>query len=98
MLVTQNYILVILKSSTIKSRHLHKNLAYTRDSMVRDLCACCTCSNGLNLYKFPRDPATRQQWVKQVQRTRPQWSGPSEHSVLCSKHFADSCFEPESAL
>ena len=36
--------------------------------------------------------------MKQVQRTRFQWSGPSEHSVLCSKHFANSCFEPESAL
>ena len=35
--------------------------------------------------------------MKQVQRTRAQWSGPSEHSVLCSKHFTDS-FQPDSAI
>ena len=65
-------------------------------------CVAAECSNtysdGVSLYTFPRDPAIRQQWVKQVQRTRAQWSGPSEHSVLCSKHFTDSCFEPDSAL
>ena len=26
-------------------------------------------------------------------RTRAQWK-PSDNSVLCSKHFADDCFEP----
>ena len=65
-------------------------------------CGAAECSNtysdGVHLFKFPRDPAIRQQWVKQVQRTRAQWSGPSEHSILCSKHFTDSCFEPDSVL
>ena len=65
-------------------------------------CVAAECSNTysdvINLYQFPRDPAIRQQWVKQVQRTRAQWSGPSEHSVVGSKHFTDSCFEPDSAL
>ena len=36
--------------------------------------------------------------MKQVQRTRAKWSGPSEHSVLCSEHFTDSCFQPDSAI
>ena len=36
--------------------------------------------------------------MKQVQRMRAQWSGPSEHSVLCSKHFTDSCFQHDSAI
>ena len=65
-------------------------------------CVAAGCSNtysdNVSLYKFPKDPVLRQQWVKQVQRTRAQWSGPSEHSVLCSKHFTDSCFQPDSAI
>ena len=65
-------------------------------------CVSAGCSktyrDGVSLYAFPRDPSIRQQWVKQVQRTRAQWSGPTEHSVLCSPHFDDSCFEPDSAL
>ena len=44
------------------------------------------------MFRFPRDPVLKEQWVKQVQRTRAQWK-PSESSVLCSKHFTDDCFE-----
>ena len=29
---------------------------------------------------------------------RSQWSSPSEHSVLCSKHFSEDCFQPDSAI
>jgi len=57
-----------------------------------------TYSDGVSLFKFPKDPVLRQKWIKQVQRTRAQWSGPSEHSVLCSKHFDGSCFEPDAEL
>lgn len=38
----------------------------------------------------------RQEWIRQTQRTRDQWTGPSEHSVLCSEHFAD--VEPDFLL
>ena len=62
-------------------------------------CVAVGCSNTYsNMYKLPKDLVFRQQWVKQVQRMRAQWSGPSEHSVLCSEHFSDSCFQPDSAI
>ena len=57
-----------------------------------------TYSDGVSLFQFPRDSVLRQQWSQQVRRTRAQWSGLSEYSVLCSKHFTESCFEPSSVL
>lgn len=35
----------------------------------------------------------RQRWAKQVQRTRMDWTGPNDHSVLCSDHFTKECFK-----
>ena len=65
-------------------------------------CVATGCSNtysdNLSLFKFPKDPALRRKWVKNVQRTRALWSDPSEYSVLCSQHFDSSCFEPDSEL
>ena len=65
-------------------------------------CVAANCSNtyghNVSLFKFPKDPALRQKWIKNVQRTRANWSGPSEHSVLCSQHFDSSCFEADSEL
>ena len=65
-------------------------------------CVAAGCSNtyreGVSLFLFPKDHAIRLQWIKQVQRTRAEWKGPSEHSVLCSDHFNDDCFEPDSAI
>ena len=70
-------------------------------SMVKR-CVAAGCSNtysdGDNLFHFPKDHARWQQWIKQVQRTRPQWKGPSEHSVLCSDHFNEDCFKPDTAI
>ena len=57
-----------------------------------------TYSNKVSLFKLPKVPVLRQKWVKQVQRTRAEWSGPSDHSVLCSDHFDSSCFEPDTKL
>ncbi|XP_054635170.1 uncharacterized protein si:dkeyp-75b4.8 [Dunckerocampus dactyliophorus] len=34
----------------------------------------------------------RQQWTKQMQRTRDRWT-PTSTSLLCSDHFTDDCFE-----
>ena len=61
-------------------------------------CIAAGCSNvrsdTVSLFRFPKDPALRQRWTKQVKRTRANWKGPSDSSVLCSKHFTESCFEP----
>jgi hypothetical protein len=69
--------------------------------MVKN-CVAANCSNtyghGVSLFKFPKDRALRQKWIKNVQKTRANWDGPSEHSVLCSQHFESSCFEVDSAL
>ena len=86
-----------LRSSSSKQLAIFR-VKYTM--VKRCIAAGCsnTYSDNVSLYKFPRDPVLRQQWVKQVQRTRAQWSGPSEHSVLCSEHFTDCCFQPDSAI
>ena len=65
-------------------------------------CVAAGCSNtysdGVSLFLFPKDHARRLQWIKQVKRTRAEWKGPSEHSVICSVHFTDDCFEPDTAI
>ena len=70
-------------------------------SMVKR-CVAAGCSNtyssGVSLFYFPKDQAKRLLWTRQVQRTRAEWKGPSEHSVLCSDHFTDDCFEPAAAI
>ena len=64
-------------------------------------CVATGCSNkdGVSLYTFPRDPPLRKQWTKGgVQRTRANWQGPSNNSVLCSEHFTSDCFEVDTAI
>ena len=65
-------------------------------------CVATACSkmyaDNVSLCKFPRDNVIKWQWTKQVQRTRAKWSGPSEHSVLCSDHFTPECFEIDTLL
>ena len=65
-------------------------------------CVAAGCSNtysdGVSLFLFLKDHARRLQWTKQVQRTRAEWKGPSEHSVLCSDHFDEDSFEPDTAI
>ena len=57
-----------------------------------------TSNDGISFFKFPSNPSLRQQWTRQVERTRDRWSGPSKHSVLCATHFTQDCFEPDSAI
>ena len=65
-------------------------------------CAAAGCSNtykdNISLFLFPKDDDLRSKWIKQVKRTRAEWSGPSDHSVLCSDHFDGSCFEPDTEI
>ena len=60
-------------------------------------CVAAGCTNkhrdGVSLFKFPQDPDLRKQWIAQVKRTRDKWTGPTKHSVLCSIHFTDDCFD-----
>jgi len=38
-------------------------------------------------------------WIKQVQRTRADWTGPtSTQSILCSKPFTKNCFEMDTDI
>ena len=64
-------------------------------------CVAGGCSNtpspGVSPYKFPKDPALRKQWEKQVQRTRAKWKV-TESSFLCSEHFTEDCFEVTTSL
>ena len=54
-----------------------------------------TYSNNVGLFSFPNDPILRKQWVDEVKRTRDKWKGPGQHSVICSEHFKQECFEAE---
>ena len=56
-----------------------------------------TSSSTITLFKFPKDPKQRQEWEKQVLRTRCQWKA-NDHSHLCSQHFTADCLEAESTL
>ena len=49
--------------------------------------------SGLSLHKFPKNPVTRDQWFKEVAKTRSDWTEPSEHSRLCSLHFTKDSYE-----
>ena len=55
----------------------------------------CTSSSkdGIGVFRLPKDMKLRSKWIQQVKRTRANWSGPSYHSVLCSLHFTNDCFE-----
>ena len=60
-------------------------------------CVAAGCSNttkdGVILHRFPSDPKYRHIWTTKVKLTRAKWSGPTEHSFLCSAHFEQTCFE-----
>ena len=55
-------------------------------------CVVTNC-NSRGGFKFPVKPGIRQQWVRFVRMHRLKWSGPSKHSVICSRHFKPEEFE-----
>ena len=59
-------------------------------------CVAANCSNEpsehVSLFRFPKDPNIRREWILQVQRTRADWRGPTDNSVVCSEHFTPDCF------
>jgi len=48
---------------------------------------------GCSFHSFPKDEGVRRKWTIAVKNQRKDWKGPTASSVLCSKHFEDSCFE-----
>ena len=50
---------------------------------------------GYSLHKFNQDETIRKKWIKAVKQQRSNWDGPSPHSLLCSRHFAEDCFVTE---
>uniref|UniRef100_A0A3B5QY63 THAP domain-containing protein 1 n=1 Tax=Xiphophorus maculatus TaxID=8083 RepID=A0A3B5QY63_XIPMA len=60
-------------------------------------CVAAGCSNypseHISLFSFPKDEELRNQWTKQVQRTRGSWV-PTASSVLCSEHFPARVIKP----
>ena len=85
---------------TCKNTASYRCTGQANDKMVKR-CVAAGCSNtnadGVSLYKFPRVEILRSQWIKQVQSLRAEWTATS-YSVLCSKHFNDDCFEPDSKI
>ena len=65
-------------------------------------CVAFGCSNaagpGITLFRFPKDASLLAKWTEQVKRTRDGWKRPTEHSRLCSAHFALDCFETSQSL
>ena len=57
-----------------------------------------THQDGVSLHGFPTDSLLRLEWTRQVQRTCSNWTGPSQHSVICSNHFTSDCFEDDTAI
>ena len=61
-------------------------------------CVAAGCNiSGVRLLKFSRDKALRKKWVDQVKRHRDKWE-PTDYSALCSNHFEESCFMPDTVL
>jgi len=43
------------------------------------------------IFRFPKDPARRKLWQRNVRRDK--WV-PTKNSVICSKHFQNEDFQP----
>lgn len=75
--------------------------SWCRLSKMPKRCVAADCSNSpsehIPLFSFPKDEELRDQWTKQVQRTRGSWV-PTASSVLCSEHFPAHCFEEAPGL
>ena len=71
--------------------------------LAKTVCRCVAagCSNthkdGVHLFLFPKEARLKKKWTDQVRRTRDKWQ-PTQHSVLCSKHFEAHCFKPSLKL
>ncbi|XP_054755146.2 uncharacterized protein LOC129261122 [Lytechinus pictus] len=65
-------------------------------------CDACEKDGGnsfsIQVHSFPEDPQLCKKWIHAVQNVIEGWT-PKESSVICSKHFEDSCYkEPDPML
>ena len=62
-------------------------------------CIAAGCSTvrgeGYSLHEFPHDDGLHAKWTRAVKLQRVVWKGPTERSVLCSKHFEPHSFITE---
>jgi hypothetical protein len=54
-------------------------------------CGTDSCGKDSSTHEFPED-GRRRQWIQFVQTTRKDFTGPTENSVVCGRHFATDCF------
>ena len=70
---------------------------FTSVDKIMKTCVAANCSNKksptVSLFNFLKDPELSRKWIINIQRTRAEWKGPTQNSVLCSEHFDSSCFE-----
>ena len=95
-------------SMSSRGYYLRKSIAVVlffhalKEKMVKNcIAAACSSSSsdGVSFFTFPSDPVVKEQWIRQVKRTRAHWNDlTSKHSVLCEKHFMADSFEPHSAI
>ena len=53
---------------------------------------------GLSLQKFFKNPEAKSRWSREVAKRQSDWTGPSNHSVLCSQHFTQDNYEASVVL
>ena len=65
-------------------------------------CVAAGCDKGsdgqFSLFTFPKNPERRLQWSRELAKSRSDWTGPRDHSVLCGLHFTNDSFEVSIAL
>ena len=64
---------------------------------IMSQCAVYGCTNthknsGASFFKFPTNSKLRKEWTLQIKRTRDKWTGPTNHTCVCSDHFTEDCF------
>ena len=57
-----------------------------------------TRKDGVSLHRWPDDPHFVRLWTNAVKNTRSDFINPTTSSKLCSEHFDEDFFEPQTAI
>ena len=57
-----------------------------------------TRKDGVSLHRWPDDPHFARLWTNVVKNTRSDFGNPTTSSRLCSDHFDEDCFEPQTVI
>ena len=70
--------------NTARSRPSRRNKLIAGKMVKNCVAAGCksTCRDTVSFLKFRSDDHRREQWIRQVRRTRDRWNGPSKHGPL----------------